>query len=101
MTDQTSQSVEPAPTMMGVPKFSVSLFNLNVSPTEFNILGSSSMPGVSSSGEVVMGQRPECVVAMSPHAAKELMMLLQEMVAKYEEMAGPLKTPFIEERSTR
>lgn len=81
-----------------VPQFPASTFNISTTPTEFCMLVSTIAPGISS-GELAFGMKGQCMLTMSPQAAKELVVLLRDMVAKYEKEYGlELRTPFLADR---
>lgn len=85
--------------MIEVPKFSASVFNVSVTPTEVMLLASSLMPGISPAGDIVSGPKPQVVLSMSPQSAKELALVIEGVISTYEEAHGPIRTPFIDERT--
>lgn len=85
--------------LMSVPKFGTSVFNTMISPTEFVLVCSSLMPGIDASGAFTPGLRPECLLSLSPQAAKELSILLTDQVEQFEKEFGEMTTPFIKERT--
>jgi hypothetical protein len=84
--------------MLTVPSCSASFFNITTQPTIVSLLVSSMAMGVTPSGELVTGNKPEFLLSMSPQATKELSILLVQAVATYEAKYGTVTTPFVKER---
>ena len=85
--------VEP----IDVPRFHANQFRVAASPTEVSILCDSQIVGRSAQGETQIGASPAVQLGMSPAAAKELSLILQDIIATYEKDFGEIRTPFIVE----
>lgn len=49
-------------------------------------------------GEQVMMAEPQAMISISPHTAKDLLVVLQDTLAKYESDLGTIETIFTRER---
>jgi hypothetical protein len=87
--------------MINVPRFSASSFNVNMTPTEVALLGSAAVPSITPNGQIDVGLRPEVIISLSPHAAKELAYVLLGVISQFEKDFGELKTPFLSERLSK
>ena len=84
-----------------VPRFNVSGFQAFATPTEVSVLGMSQVVGMSAEGAFEVGASPAVQIGMSPASAKELMIVLQEIIGRFEKDFGELRTPFIAEKSAK
>ncbi|AVA20692.1 hypothetical protein [Rhizobium sp. NXC24] len=81
------------------PLLYASTFHAYWSSTEFNVILSvnslaRSQPTNENPSGFRAGIQPAAILAMSPQSAKDLSLLLQDGVRKYEDMYGPLETDF-------
>lgn len=75
--------------LYGHTPISASSFTVATTPNEFLVYGQ----------HACSGSDPSFVLALGPHAAKDLLTVLGEQVAAYEAQFGALRTQFMLERA--
>jgi hypothetical protein len=80
----------------GVPTYYVSSFNLSGTSNEVVLIGNELSP--TWGAEAVMQNptlRPRVMIRLSPHSVKDLVDVLTNFVARYEEAYGELRTDYL------
>lgn len=82
------------------PRYNVNSFQVLATPTEFSILALSQVVGVRPDGQFEAGSVPAFQMGVSPAALKELVSILNDLLAQHEKELGPIVTPFLQERES-
>lgn len=89
--DQPKSAVRQELQLHGHKPLSAASFTAAFTPNEFLLYGQHACSGAD----------PSFVLALGPHAAKDLLLILSEQVSAYEVQFGTLRTQFMIERSAR
>lgn len=84
-----------------VPAHAVDSFSLTVTGTSAIMMLGRVTPLLGAEGIGNLVSIPAAILTMSPHAMKELSIILSDAVAKFEAENGELRTPFTVERSSK
>ncbi|WP_397402445.1 hypothetical protein [Phenylobacterium sp.] len=83
------------------PEFAVANFGAMSSGTEVVLVANKLVPMVTAAGLNGVAATAVAILHLSPQSAKELALLLTGVVADYEALYGPLRSPFIDERQKK
>lgn len=86
---------------LNVQQFFASMFHVALTSTTVTVLCQANAPAIDENGNIVPNVGvavPVAQINLSPQAAKELSVLLSDMIASYEANYGTIKTDFIQQR---
>jgi hypothetical protein len=98
-TTAVEAELMPEASLINVPIFTGSGFQLAGAPTEIMLLVTKMVPATAPDGGTGAVNVASVGISLSPHALKELAVLLTETVQKIESEQGVLNTPFLSERA--